>query len=85
MNAYGLANEELKRMTEERDYWLVRVYDTRTSDSRPDPFSKMAYTKYIELDNCIKDVRKNLFDALQKHDHLVQEKVAELVLTSREE
>jgi hypothetical protein len=85
MNAYQLANEELKRMIEERDFWLVKVYDTKPVDSRHDPFAKMAYTKYLELDKSIKDVRKNLFDALQKHDHLVQEKVAELVLTSREE
>ena len=81
MNLYGLIDSSLKQLIEERDMWFVRVHDVRLNDSRPDPFAKMAYTKYQELDKTVNEVRAKIFNSLDSYDRSIQEKIAELALT----
>lgn len=90
MNLYQLLNEELKRMTEERDklYHMIissggrrSMFNDQLANGRYDNMDfQMIHRRFEEIDFGIKEIRTKLITALESHDARVQEKVAELAL-----
>lgn len=86
INLYGVYNEELARMHE-----LMKTYMTLPREPSS-PYGRYTaggnYTTHSELPviyERIQHLQNILIAALQSHDPLIQEKVAELALTSEVE
>lgn len=85
INLYGVYNEELTRMHALMQTYLQLPKDphgygsiNRGYQPHPSDHMPVIYQRIVELQNI-------LIAALQSHDPLIQEKVAELALTGTEE